>query len=110
MLLLASQKPSVLYAFFLGLNRQSITKIGIIGGIFIGGTLLAGIAMSAMFTYVLGSALYHGLEITCGCFGAGATDIITYKTLIRAVIILCTCGLAYIGHIYFSTPNEQGFN
>ncbi|MFH1616662.1 MAG: hypothetical protein ABIG61_16460 [Planctomycetota bacterium] len=28
-LLLASQKPSVLYAFFLGLNRQSITKIGI---------------------------------------------------------------------------------
>ena len=78
---------------------ELIVGVCLIGGIFTGGALLAGIAMSAMFSYVLGSALYHNLEITCGCFGAGATEIITYKTLIRAVIILSACGLAYVVQI-----------
>ena len=87
---------------------ELLVGICLIGGIFIGGALLAGITMSAMFTFVLGSALYHGLEITCGCFGAEATEIITYKTLIRAVIILCVCGLAYIIQVLYISisPNK----
>ena len=87
---------------------ELIVGVCLIGGIFTGGALLAGIAMSAMFSYVLGSALYHNLEITCGCFGAGATEIITYKTLIRAAIILCACGLAYIGRIFHSAVKNAG--
>jgi len=86
---------------------ELIVGVCLIGGIFTAGALLAGIAMSAMFTYVLGSALYYGLEITCGCFGAGATELITYKTLIRAAIILCACSLAYIDRIVRSTVPQK---
>lgn len=85
---------------------ELIVGICLIGGIFTGGSLLAGMMLAAMFTYVLGSALYHGLEITCGCFGAGATDIITYKTLIRTIIILCACCIAFIIQIA-RTQNTQ---
>ncbi|OHB46139.1 MAG: hypothetical protein A2Y13_05445 [Planctomycetes bacterium GWC2_45_44] len=81
---------------------ELIVGVCLIGGIFTAGALLAGIAMSAMFSYVLGAALAKGLEITCGCFGAGATELITYKTFIRAMVILTACGLAYIIQIVFA--------
>jgi len=65
--------------------------------------------MAAMFTFVLGSALYQGLEITCGCFGAGATEIITYKTLIRAIIILIASFSAYLC-VIFRPQTETSLN
>ena len=87
---------------------ELLAGICLIGGIFISGALLAGIVMSALFTYVLATALYQGLEITCGCFGAGATEMITYTTLIRAAVILCACGLAYLIQIFYRPlPQSQ---
>ena len=83
--------------------------ICLIGGVFVSGALLASIGMAAMFTFVLGSALYQDLDITCGCFGAGATDIITYKTLIRAIIILSASFLAYLCAI-FLPQTEKSLN
>ena len=74
---------------------ELLVGICLIGGIFIGGALLVSIGMAAMFTFVLGSALHHGLEITCGCFGASATEIIGYSTLIRAGLILLASVAAY---------------
>jgi putative oxidoreductase len=78
---------------------ELLVGICLIGGIFISGALLASIAMAAMFTLVLGSALHNGLEIACGCFGAGPTDIITYNTWARAGAILLLSVIAYLCNI-----------
>lgn len=75
---------------------ELLAGICLVGGIFVGGALLASIAMAAMFTFVIASALYRGLEISCGCFGAGA-EIISYYTVIRACVILIFSIAAYIG-------------
>ena len=86
---------------------EVLVGICLIGGIFISGALLASIAMAAMFSFVLGSALYHGLDITCGCFGAGSTDIITYKTLMRAVIVLLASLAAYLYAVLLPAYQKQ---
>lgn len=86
---------------------ELLTGICLIGGIFVGGALLVCIAMATMFTFVLSSALYHDLEISCGCFGAGTTNIITYNTLLRAVIILILSITAYLYCVALSTNNNK---
>jgi uncharacterized membrane protein YphA (DoxX/SURF4 family) len=75
---------------------EVLVGICLIGGVFISGALLVSTAMAAMFTFVLGSALYHGLEITCGCFGSSSTEIVNYSTLIRACVILLFSVVGYI--------------
>jgi hypothetical protein len=70
--------------------------ICLIGGIFVGGALLTSAGMAAMFTFVLSSALYRGLSISCGCFGSGG-DLIGYSTVIRACVILLLSLAAYVG-------------
>jgi uncharacterized membrane protein YphA (DoxX/SURF4 family) len=81
--------------------------ICLIGGIFISGALLASILMAAMFSYVLGLALHKGLEITCGCFGAGSTDIVNYTTLIRAIAILLASLGAYLCAIFLHPSSSS---
>jgi putative oxidoreductase len=73
--------------------------ICLIGGVFISGALLVSTGMAMMFTFVIGSALYHGLDITCGCFGASSTEIVNYSTLIRACVILLFSVAAYLAVI-----------
>jgi len=70
--------------------------ICLIGGVFISGALLVSAGMAMMFTFVIGSALYHGLDITCGCFGASSTEFVNYSTLIRACVILLFSVAAYL--------------
>ena len=69
--------------------------ICLIGGIFISGALLVSIAMGAMFTFAISSALYRGLNITCGCFGS-SSGIISYLTLTRSCLILGSALIAYL--------------
>lgn len=73
---------------------ELLAGICLLGEIFVSGALLVCAAMAAMFTFVISWALYHGLDISCGCFGSG-TDRITYMTLLRAVGILAVSLLAY---------------
>jgi len=75
---------------------ELLVGICLVGGIFVSGALLASVGMAAMFTFVLASALYRGLEISCGCFSASDTGIISYSTLIRACLILLFSLAAYI--------------
>jgi len=77
---------------------ELLVGVCLIGGIFISGALLASVGMAAMFTFVLASVLYRGLEISCGCFGASA-EIISYSTLVRACVILLFSVAAYIGTV-----------
>ena len=80
----------------------------LIGGIFISGALLVGIAMAAMFTFVLSSVLYRGLEISCGCCGPSGGGMVNYSTLIRACLILLFGITAYISLIIFpAVANRQ---
>jgi uncharacterized membrane protein YdcZ (DUF606 family) len=75
---------------------ELLVGLCLVGGIFVSGALLTSIGMAAMFTFCLASALYRGLEISCGCFGPTSTEIIGYSTLIRALVILLFSVATYI--------------
>ena len=81
---------------------ELLVGVCLVGGIFVSGALLASIGMAVMFTFVLASALYRGLQISCGCFGANA-EVISYFTLIRACIILLLAIVGYIGVVILPT-------
>jgi uncharacterized membrane protein YphA (DoxX/SURF4 family) len=74
--------------------------ICLVGGVFVRGAILASIGMCAMFSFVLASALWHGLEISCGCFSSSAQNIISYWMLIRAMALLLVFLVIYIYTIF----------
>jgi putative oxidoreductase len=78
---------------------ELLAGICLVGGIFVGGALLVSMAMGAMFTFVVGSALYRHLDISCGCFSSSAAGRISYVTLIRALVITVLSAAAYAGTI-----------
>jgi len=47
---------------------EMITGIALLLGIFIPGSLLIISGLLFMFAFALGIALFHGLDISCGCF------------------------------------------
>jgi putative oxidoreductase len=71
----------------------------LVGGVFVGGALLISMGMGAMFTFVLASALWRHLDISCGCFSSSAAGKISYVTLIRAIVITVLSAAAYAGVI-----------
>ncbi len=71
----------------------------LVGGVFVGGALLVSVAMGAMFTFVLASALVRKLDISCGCLSSNAAGKISYLTLIRAIVIMLFSAGAYAGTI-----------
>lgn len=73
---------------------ELMVGVCLLGGIFVGGALLVSIALGAMFTFVIGSAMYRGLNISCGCFSS--TGSIGYATLIRACAVMLFSLAAYI--------------
>jgi len=80
---------------------ELLVGICLIGGIFVSGAILASMGMCAMFTFTLSSALYRGLEISCGCFGVGSGNI-DYLTVTRACILLLLSIVAYICLLFHS--------
>jgi len=74
---------------------ELLVGVCLVGGIFISAALLTAIAMSAMFCFVLASALWRGLEISCGCFNPSSAGIIGYWTLARAAMLLFVSAAAY---------------
>jgi uncharacterized membrane protein YphA (DoxX/SURF4 family) len=85
---------------------ELLVGVCLVGGIFVSGALLASIGMAAMFTFVLASALYRGLEISCGCFSASDAGAIGYSTLIRACVILLFTTIAYICLVFLQRSTE----
>ena len=81
---------------------ELMVGVCLLGGIFVGGALLVSIVMGAMFTFVVGSAMYRGLEISCGCFSAAGS--IGYATLIRACAITLAGIAAYLGVVFLRRP------
>ena len=81
--------------------------ICLIGGIFVSGALLVSIAMGAIFSFVIASALYRGLNISCGCFSASSTEQIGYITLIRAFMIMLISAVAYLSIVFLQPHKEK---
>jgi uncharacterized membrane protein YphA (DoxX/SURF4 family) len=70
--------------------------ICLVGGIFITGALLASIAMCAMFSIALVSALWQGLEISCACLDPTDPTVISYGTAARAILLLLLAVASYV--------------
>jgi hypothetical protein len=79
---------------------ELLVGICLVGGIFVGGALTVSIAMGATFTFAIASALYRGLNISCGCFSASSAEQIGYATLMRACAILLFAVAACIGVLF----------
>lgn len=78
---------------------ELILGICLIGGIFIGGALLATLALMVLFTFAHASVLSQGLAIRCGCFSF-SESMISYGSLIINCLILTACLLTYIGFLF----------
>jgi uncharacterized membrane protein YphA (DoxX/SURF4 family) len=77
----------------------------LLAGVFVGGALLASLGMSVLFTFVLTSALWRHLDISCGCLSSSVAGKIGYMTLIRAIGITVLSAAAY-GVTLFLQPKE----
>jgi uncharacterized membrane protein YphA (DoxX/SURF4 family) len=75
---------------------EVIVGIALVGAVFVSGALLAAIVLTAMFTFAHASALYRGLDIACGCFSTPDPELISYATLLRAVLLLTASVSAYV--------------
>jgi hypothetical protein len=80
---------------------EVLVGICLVGGVFVSGALLVSAGMAA---------IYHNLNITCGCFGASSTEIVGYSTLIRACTILLFSMIAYIISIGVFSPSIRKYN
>jgi len=86
---------------------ELLVGICLVGGIFISGALLVSAGMAVMFTFVISSALYRGLDISCGCFSTSAADKISYLTLIRAIFIFLVSGAAYLAVVFLNPRSDN---
>jgi hypothetical protein len=86
---------------------ELMVGVCLLGGIFVGGALLVSFVMGTIFTFVVGSAIHRGLEISCGCFSASSVEQVGYSTLIRACMIALISVTAYIATMsrrFYSSP------
>lgn len=86
---------------------ELLVGVCLVGGIFVSGALLVSIGMGAMFSFFIASALYRGLNISCGCFSSSSTEQIGYMTLIRACVIMLLSIAAYISVVTLRPQSEQ---
>jgi uncharacterized membrane protein YphA (DoxX/SURF4 family) len=85
---------------------ELLVGVCLVGGVFVSGALLISIAMGAMFSFAIGSAMHRGLEISCGCFSASGA--IGYSTLIRACVIMLLSIFAYINVVALRPQQASG--
>jgi hypothetical protein len=85
---------------------ELLAAICLVGGIFVSGAFLASTGMATLFTLALASALYRGLDISCGCFAAATSDKISYLTLVRATAILLVSLVAYAAVVFLPQRAE----
>jgi putative oxidoreductase len=86
---------------------ELFTGVCLVGGVFVGGALLASLGMGVLFTFVLASASWRQLDISCGCFSSSAAGKISYLTLIRAVVITLLSAGAYASAIFLPSAEAQ---
>jgi uncharacterized membrane protein YphA (DoxX/SURF4 family) len=103
---LVGAKMGVLVAMVLPW-AELFAGVCLVGGVFVGGALLASLGMGVLFTFVLASALWRQLDISCGCFSSSAAGKISYMTLIRAIAITLLSAGAYLASILLQPKEWQ---
>ncbi|MGB7581290.1 MAG: MauE/DoxX family redox-associated membrane protein [Sedimentisphaerales bacterium] len=84
--------------------------ICLVGGILVTGALLASIGLFTMFGFVLASALWRGLNISCGCFNSSDTNIISYWTLGRAIGLLLISLATWLFAVIVTRISSENLN
>jgi hypothetical protein len=65
----------------------------LVGGVFLGGSLLLSSCLCTLFAAVQLSAVVRELPIACGCFaGAGTAELVSYTSVIRAAVLATAAG------------------
>jgi putative oxidoreductase len=78
----------------------------LVGGVFVGGAFLVSTVMGVLFTFVLASALWRHLDISCGCFSTSLAGKISYAILIRAIVIVLVSAAGWAG-VMLLPPGQQ---
>ncbi|HQN36009.1 MAG TPA: MauE/DoxX family redox-associated membrane protein [Sedimentisphaerales bacterium] len=78
---------------------ELMVGICLLGGVFVTGALLACMAMAFMFTVAISWALYHGFNISCGCFGSDAA-LVGYGTLARSILIFLAGAFVFVVELF----------
>lgn len=69
----------------------------LLAGSVLGGALLTSMLLLMMFVIGQSSAIYRGLEISCGCFSANADGAaVTYATVLRTGALLAATAIGYV--------------
>ena len=55
------------------------------------------LGMTLMFALALGSALMRGIQVDCGCFGAGGSS--TWLSLGRDLLLVAAAGVLYLDQV-----------
>ena len=79
--------------------------IALISGLFATGAMLVCAGMGALFTFVIGWALYYDLGISCGCFSAAGQGQVGYLAIIRAIVIMVVGLILYVIMVRRSTDH-----
>ena len=80
----------------------------LLGSVFVSGSLLISLGLMAFFTYAHAFVLYHGLSVDCGCFSASSESLISYESLIRNLVILLFCLLAFMYYLLYTGQEHEG--
>jgi hypothetical protein len=80
--------------------------VGLLGGVFLGGSLLATAGLMAFFIYVQMSAIHRKLSLSCGCFGSNAASI-SYVTVTRTAALMLAAAIAYGIYLLRSRPKPE---
>ncbi len=78
---------------------ELVVGICLLGGVLVTGALVACMAMALLFTVAINWALYHGFNISCGCFGSNAT-LVGYGTLARSILIFLVGAFAFAVELF----------
>jgi len=81
--------------------------ICLLGELFVAGALLGCALLGLVFTVAQASALYRGLDISCGCFQASGPERVSYVTLARAAVFFAAGLGAYLGHLLLARKPES---
>lgn len=74
---------------------EIVLAILLLGDIFVGPAFLLSALLSSLFVFAQGSALYHGLDISCGCFSQAEPDMVSFVTLGKTSLLFLVAVLAY---------------
>ena len=73
---------------------EYVLALALLAGVWLRGAFLLGITLFGTFSVAQASALLRGLEISCGCFGSIRTDLISYTSLFRTLLLMILCAVA----------------